>query len=78
MSHDAVFVVLFVGTVLLLALKNGFGLSSRLDRLLDFALVLAAIWFATEVGGWQGLALLIGAVAAVEIIRVVRKRWRVA
>jgi hypothetical protein len=78
MSHDALFVVLFVAARVLLALKNRFGLSSRLDRVLEWGLVLVAIWFALEVGGWHGVALLIGAVGIAEIVRFMRKRQRVA
>jgi hypothetical protein len=78
MSHDVLFVVPFLMSVLLLQVKNRFGLSPRLDSVLDLVLVLAAISFATEVGGWQGLTLLLGAVAIVEIVRFVRKRWTVA
>jgi hypothetical protein len=72
--RDLFFIAIFAALVLLVVLLDCVAMARHVKSVLRFGLAVAAIAVAFERRSWRGLALLIGAVAAVELGRLTRRR----
>jgi|SoiMethySBSTD1v2_1073268.scaffolds.fasta_scaffold78143_1 hypothetical protein len=68
------FFALCAALLILLLLVDRSAMSRRAKTILRGVLTLAAIVVAFQIGFWQGVVLLLAAVAAVELGRLVRRR----